>query len=75
MTIRGCRCDGGGHLCFDANQLRWALHGWQYYGKGRHRAGLNFGDCFSYVLAMALNRPLLFKGDDFSQTDVKVAVF
>ena len=60
---------------FDANHLRWALHGWHHYGKGRHRAGLNFGDCFSYGLAMALDRPLLFKGDDFSQTDVKVAVF
>ena len=60
---------------FDANHLRWAFHGWHHYGKGRHRAGLNFGDCFSYGLAMALDRPLLFKGDDFSQTDVKVAVF
>jgi ribonuclease VapC len=62
-------------LAFDANHLRWALRGWQSYGKGRHRAGLNLGDCFSYGLAMALDRPLLFKGDDFSQTDVKVAVF
>ncbi len=62
-------------LAFDANHLRWALHGWNHYGKGRHQAGLNFGDCFSYGLAMALDRPLLFKGDDFSRTDVKVAVF
>lgn len=62
-------------MAFDANHLRWALHGWHHFGKGRHRAGLNFGDCFSYGLAMALDRPLLFKGDDFSQTDVKVAVF
>lgn len=62
-------------LAFDANHLRWALHGWHHYGNGRHRAGLNFGDCFSYGLAMALDRLLLFKGDDFSKTDVKVAVF
>ena len=62
-------------LAFDANHLRWALHGWHSYGKGRHRAGLNFGDCCSYGLAKALDRALLFKGDDFSQTDVKVAVF
>lgn len=62
-------------LAFNANHLRWALHGWHHYGKGRHRAGMNFGDCFSYGLAMALDRPLLFKGDDFSKTDVKVAVF
>ncbi len=42
------------------------------FGKGRHPAGLNFGDCFSYALAMATGEPLLFKGNDFSQTDVKV---
>lgn len=40
------------------------------YGKGRHRAGLNFGDCFTYALAKAMNEPLLFKGSDFAQTDV-----
>jgi ribonuclease VapC len=62
-------------LAFDASHLRWALHGWHHYGMGRHRASLNFGDCFSYGLAKALDRPLLFKGDAFPQTDVKVAVF
>ena len=40
------------------------------YGKGRHPAGLNFGDCFAYALARSLNVPLLFKGDDYSRTDV-----
>lgn len=40
------------------------------YGKGRHAAGLNFGDCFSYALAKATGEPLLFKGDDFRKTDV-----
>ncbi len=40
------------------------------YGKGRHPAGLNFGDCFSYALAKALGEPLLFKGDDFRKTDI-----
>jgi ribonuclease VapC len=40
------------------------------YGKGRHPAGLNFGDCFAYALARSLNAPLLFKGDDFPLTDV-----
>lgn len=40
------------------------------YGKGRHKASLNFGDCFSYALAKATGEPLLFKGNDFSQTDV-----
>ncbi len=40
------------------------------FGKGRHPAGLNFGECFSYALAKALREPLLFKGNDFSKTDV-----
>lgn len=43
------------------------------FGKGRHRAGLNFGDCFAYALAKASGEPLLFKGNDFSQTDIQVA--
>jgi len=42
------------------------------YGTGRHRAKLNFGDCFSYALAKAMDEPLLFKGNDFSLTDVRV---
>jgi ribonuclease VapC len=43
------------------------------FGKGRHRAGLNYGDCFSYALAKATGEPLLFKGNDFSQTDIETA--
>lgn len=43
------------------------------FGKGRHKAGLNFGDCFSYALAKATGEPLLFKGNDFGQTDIKPA--
>ena len=43
------------------------------FGKGRHQAGLNFGDCFSYALAKATGEPLLFKGTDFSRTDIKAA--
>jgi ribonuclease VapC len=43
------------------------------FGKGRHTAGLNFGDCFSYALARATGEPLLFKGADFGQTDIKAA--
>ncbi|WLB24507.1 type II toxin-antitoxin system VapC family toxin [Bradyrhizobium japonicum] len=53
-----------------ADQARRA---WRRYGKGRHPAGLNFGDCFSYALAALSGEPLLFKGNDFSQTDIKVA--
>lgn len=40
------------------------------FGRGRHRAGLNYGDCFSYALAISTGEPLLFKGDDFAHTDV-----
>jgi ribonuclease VapC len=41
------------------------------FGKGRHKAGLNYGDCFSYALAKATGEPLLYKGNDFSQTDIR----
>jgi ribonuclease VapC len=44
------------------------------FGKGRHPARLNFGDCFAYALAKATGEPLLFKGEDFSRTDVRAAV-
>ena len=44
------------------------------FGKGRHPAALNFGDCFSYALARKLTVPLLYKGDDFSQTDIAAAI-
>ena len=43
------------------------------FGKGRHKAGLNFGDCFAYALARATGESLLFKGNDFSRTDVVAA--
>jgi len=55
---------------FDKRQATLARTAWREYGKGRHPAKLNFGDCCSYALAKHLNRPLLFKGNDFSQTDV-----
>lgn len=54
----------------DEEQANLARRAFQKYGKGRHPAGLNFGDCFSYALSKALQEPLLFKGNDFSQTDV-----
>ena len=55
----------------DAEQARLARDGFRKYGKGRHPAGLNFGDCFSYALARSLDEPLLFKGNDFPRTDVE----
>jgi ribonuclease VapC len=57
----------------DHEQALLARDGFRRFGKGRHRAGLNFGDCFSYALAKQRGEPLLFKGNDFSQTDVAVA--
>ena len=53
-----------------AEQAELALEAYHRYGKGRHRAGLNFGDCFAYALCKATGQPLLFKGQDFSQTDI-----
>lgn len=50
-----------------------AREAYRRYGKGRHRAELNFGDCMSYALAKSLDEPLLFKGSAFSLTDVRVA--
>lgn len=50
-----------------------ARQGFLDFGKGRHKAGLNYGDCFAYALAKATGEPLLFKGNDFSQTDIPAA--
>ncbi|HEY0801282.1 MAG TPA: type II toxin-antitoxin system VapC family toxin [Steroidobacteraceae bacterium] len=55
----------------DLNYAHLARQGFQKYGKGRHPAGLNFGDCFAYALARSLDEPLLFKGSDFPRTDVE----
>ena len=56
-----------------ADHARLAIEAFRQFGKGRHPAGLNFGDCLSYALARATGQPLLFKGDDFSRTDIKRA--
>jgi len=55
----------------DAEQAELARIAWRNYGKGRHPAGLNYGDCFSYSLAKATGEPLLFKGNDFKSTDIQ----
>lgn len=54
----------------DAQLVQIAFDAWQRFGKGQHPAGLNFGDCFAYALAVRRGDALLFKGQDFSQTDV-----
>jgi ribonuclease VapC len=60
-------------LPVDTEQGQMARVAFSRFGKGRHRAGLNYGDCFSYALAMVLGEPLLFKGDDFVHSDVLAA--
>jgi ribonuclease VapC len=60
-------------VAVDSSQAFVARDAFIRYGKGNHPAGLNFGDCFSYALAKIRDEPLLFKGGDFSQTDVAVA--
>lgn len=54
-------------------QAKLAREAYRDFGKGRHRAGLNLGDCFAYALAKDKREPLLFKGEDFGRTDVEVA--
>ncbi len=54
----------------DVEQAKAAREAFVRFGKGRHAAGLDFGDCFSYSLSRVLAEPLLFKGDDFGLTDV-----
>ncbi len=58
----------------DAEQARVARYAYSRFGRGRHAAGLNFGDCFSYALAHVLGEPLLFKGEDFAKTDAMAAL-
>ena len=58
-----------------ASQADIARKAFRRYGRGRHPANLNFGDCFAYALAKDKSAPLLFKGNDFGQTDVMVASY
>jgi ribonuclease VapC len=57
----------------DVRQARLTREGFRRFGKGRHPAGLNLGDCFSYALAKVLDEPLLFKGQDFPLTGLQAA--
>lgn len=57
----------------DREQAEWASYAYLTYGKGRHPARLNLGDCFTYATAKTLNAPLLFVGSDFAKTDLRPA--
>ena len=61
---------------FDVTQMAWAIEGYERFGKGRSEepAALNFDDCFSYGLAKSRAAPLLFVGEDFTKTDVAIAL-
>ena len=60
-------------IAVSAKQANLARKAFQRFGRGRHPARLNFGDCFAYALAKDSGAPLLFKGEDFTQTDIAVA--
>ena len=61
-------------VAMNADQAELARAAWRTYGKGNHPAGLNIGDCCAYALAKHSGEPLLFKGDDFSRTDIRAAI-
>lgn len=61
-------------VAVDAEQFSIARFAWRKFGKGRHRAALNFGDCFAYALTKTASEPLLAKGEDFRRTDLQVTV-
>lgn len=63
----GLRC-----VPFDGDLERWAHEAYANFGKGKHPAKLNFGDCMAYAVARQYDLPLLFKGGDFGQTDIRV---
>jgi ribonuclease VapC len=56
----------------DSDHARVAVAAWRRFGKGRHSASLDLGDCFSYAAAKVAGVPLLFKGDDFTHTDIAI---
>jgi len=85
MVIEGRRGEGAGRefdlftlranfqiVAVDAEQAELARSAWRKYGKGRHPAALNFGDCFVYAVAKAYGEPILAKGTEFGRTDVAV---
>ena len=64
-----------GMTAIDTNTAWMAQDAWRRFGKGRHRAALNMGDCWAYAAARQRDEPLLFKGQDFTKTDILVAAW
>lgn len=74
LVVRGNLLDFGITIVpFSAEHAEEAARAFDRFGKGRHPAALDFGDCIAYALARVSGQPLLFTGDDFSKTDVRVA--
>ncbi len=73
LLVRFLDESGVAPVAFDEDHVRVAIDAFDRYGKGRHRAGLNFGDCMAYATAKLAGRPLLCVGEDFSQTDLELA--
>jgi ribonuclease VapC len=84
MVIESRKGETGGHeldlliyraqievVAVDKDQAELPRLAWRRYGKGRHPAALNYGDCFAYALAKSRQAALLFTGDDFAQTDIE----
>ena len=67
-----CRALKLDFVAFTRDHVRLARDAWSRFGKGRHPAGLNFGDCCTYALARATGQPLLCKGNDFPRTDLEL---
>lgn len=61
-------------VAFDREQAELARDAYRRFGKGRHPAALNFGDCFAYALCASRGESLLFKGNDFRDTDLEIAL-
>lgn len=62
-------------MALQPSDWQFAVDAFMRFGRGRgHSAKLNFGDCMAYALAKSLNAPLLYKGDDFAQTDIRSAL-
>jgi ribonuclease VapC len=68
------RLTGADIVSVTPHHAELTIEAFRRYGRGRHKAGLNIGDCFSYALAAATDHPLLFKGDDFVHTDIRPAL-
>ena len=62
-------------VSMNTEQMELARAAWRHFGKGNHPAGLNIGDCCAYAVAKYTGEPLLFKGEDFNRTDIRIVIY